>query len=411
MPRTKAPVARNFPDWITAYLDYTQHSEAPHSFHYWTAISVLAGAVRRKVYFDMGYFKWYPNFFILFVAPPGIVSKSTTANIGMSLLRRVQGVKFGPDAVTWQALVTALAESREDYSVSGDEYQPMCALTICSSELGNLLQAGDQSIVNLLTELWDCNENPFEKTTKKDGTETIVNPWLNFLGCTTPSWIAENFSGFFITGGFASRALFVYGEHKRQLVAYPNERMDGSRLSLRDRLVGDLEQISTLCGQFTLSPAAIEWGSDWYKRHNASDNPLRGDARFGGYFARKQTHLHKTAMVLSLARRSSLEIGVDDMVEADRAISELEGNMLAVFGEMNKEKIVAQQVAILGHVRANGPLTKGQCYHRFMTSMGYATYTECLNGLMASGLIELKAVGPEVFLHYNSEIERKMKNA
>jgi len=404
-------VARQHDDWIEAYLEYTRHSESPESFHYWTAISVLAGAARRRVFFDMGYFKWYPNFFIMFVAPPGIVSKSTTANIGMSLLRRVPGIKFGPDTVTWQALVTALADAREDYQLPDGAFEPMCSVTLVSSELGNLLQPGDQSIINLLTHLWDCPDDPFEKTTKKDGTETIVNPWLNFLGCTTPSWIAENFSGFFITGGFASRALFVYAEHKRQLVPYPSDRMDRGRLPSRDRLIADLEHIATLQGPMLLTPEAHEWGRDWYVRHNASDNPLRSDARFGGYFARKQTHLHKTAMVLSLARRSTLSITVTDMEEADAAITKLEENMLAVFGEMNKEAIVAQQIAVLSHIRAAGPLSKSQCYHRFMTQMGYQTFTECLNGLLASGLIELRAVGANVILAYNDSIERKLVDA
>jgi len=79
--------------------------------HFWTGVSTLAGALRRKVWVDMGYFKWFPNFYIILVAPPGIVSKSTTAGIGMSLLRQVPDIQFGPDVITWQALVQSFAES------------------------------------------------------------------------------------------------------------------------------------------------------------------------------------------------------------------------------------------------------------------------------------------------------------
>ena len=113
---------RNYPNWIDAYLDYSKHSEAPKNFHLWTAVSVIAGALRRHVWLDMKYFQWTPNMYIIFVAPPGIVSKSTTANIGMDLLRQVEGVKFGPDAVTWQALVHELQESKEMFHlVDGDD--------------------------------------------------------------------------------------------------------------------------------------------------------------------------------------------------------------------------------------------------------------------------------------------------
>ena len=51
----------------------------------WVGVSTIAGALRRKVWIDQAYFKWYPNFYIILVAPPGIVAKSTTASLGMRL--------------------------------------------------------------------------------------------------------------------------------------------------------------------------------------------------------------------------------------------------------------------------------------------------------------------------------------
>src|SRR5215831_7830383 len=102
--------------------------------HFWCGVSAVAGAIRRKAYIEMGYFRWYPNFYIILVAPPGIVSKSTTASIAMRLLRQVPGVKFGPDVVTWQALVTAFAEAQELFDVGNGNLETMSAITIESSE-------------------------------------------------------------------------------------------------------------------------------------------------------------------------------------------------------------------------------------------------------------------------------------
>ena len=70
---------RNYSDWLKAYMEYAGYGEAPKYMHFWTGVSVIAGALRRKVWIDEIYFKWYPNFYIIFVAPPGVVSKSTTA--------------------------------------------------------------------------------------------------------------------------------------------------------------------------------------------------------------------------------------------------------------------------------------------------------------------------------------------
>ena len=77
---------RLLPDWIAAYCEYTQHNEAPVALHFWTAISVIGAALRRKVQFNQIYYKWRPNFYVIFIAPPGIVTKSTTMNPGLELL-------------------------------------------------------------------------------------------------------------------------------------------------------------------------------------------------------------------------------------------------------------------------------------------------------------------------------------
>ena len=120
---------RNFPNWLQAYCEYSQNTEAPERMRMWCGISAIAGALRRKVWIDMAYFQWYANQYVILVAPPGIVSKSTTANVAMRLLRQVPGIRFGPDVVTWPSLVTDFAAAREDFMLDG-AYYPMSAMTI-----------------------------------------------------------------------------------------------------------------------------------------------------------------------------------------------------------------------------------------------------------------------------------------
>lgn len=83
---------------------------------------------------DMKLFRWHVNMYIVMVAPPGIVAKSTTAEIAMALLRKVPGIKFGPDIVTWQALSSAFAESNEAFEMKDELgesiWLPQCALTL-----------------------------------------------------------------------------------------------------------------------------------------------------------------------------------------------------------------------------------------------------------------------------------------
>src|SRR6516165_5851867 len=104
---------RRFPNWLKAYTSYTRDSESPTEFHFWTGVSVLAGALRRRVWIDMKKFQWTPNFYVILVGPPGVAAKSTSISMGMSLLSKVQGVRFGPESMTWQALAKDLADSIE----------------------------------------------------------------------------------------------------------------------------------------------------------------------------------------------------------------------------------------------------------------------------------------------------------
>jgi hypothetical protein len=401
--------SRNFPDWIDAYLGYTAASEAPEAFHRWTAIATIAGALRRQVHLNMGLFKWYPNFFICFVSPPGIVSKTTTMDLGMNLLARVPGIRFGPSIVTWQALHMAFSQAREDYPDGTGGFIPMSALTIASSEFGNLIQPGDKAIMNLLTDLWDGRRQS-TKMTKKDGEETIANPWAQLIACTTPSWIADNFDHYFIGGGFASRTLFVYADHKRRLVPYPDLELSPAHIALGDQLVSDLEIISSTVGEYRLSNSARMWGSQWYERHNTGDNRLREDPRFAGYFARKQTHLHKTAMVLAASRGSDLVIHGRDLRRAHEWITQLESDMLESFAGMNREKVTDQMAIVLGAIRDHRRIARDDLYRILITQMGYTTFVECLTGLAQGGMISLRQEAQSIIISYEAgNVERNLR--
>ena len=88
----------------------------------------------------------------------------------MNLLRQVPGIKFGPDVVTWPALVSAFAESTEAFEFEGT-FHPMSAMTLESSEFGNLLNPQDKEMVDLLVSLWDGKQGSFEKHTKHNGNQ------------------------------------------------------------------------------------------------------------------------------------------------------------------------------------------------------------------------------------------------
>lgn len=329
-------MSRHFTDWLVAYCDYASFSEAPRRMHFFAGVSVIAGALRRHVWIDMAYFKWFPNHYIIFVAPPGVVSKSTTTAIGMDLLRKVPGVKFGPDVVTWPALVSAFASSGEQFEIKS-EFYTQCALTLESSEFGNLVNPADRDMIDLLVTLWDSKTGAFQKMTKGSGNDLVENPWINLIACTTPAWIAGNFPEYLIGGGFTSRCLFIYADTKDKLVPYPHLSVPPTLRDTADKLIADLEHISaTLLGSYRLESSAVAWGTEWYRQHNSGKPRGLEDDRFGGYLARKQTHIHKLGMVIAAAQRDDMVITSEDLQLADIMITELERDMPKVFSKIGK---------------------------------------------------------------------------
>ena len=389
---------RIFPDWLEAYLEYSSYSEAPKRMRFWCGVSAIAGALRRRVWLDMAYFQWLPNFFIVLVAPPGIVSKSTTAGVAMNLLRQVPGVKFGPDVVTWQSLVQTLEQNQEQFQINGHGAITASELTIESSELGNLLNPSDREMVDLLITLWDSRK-VFSKTTKMSGNNTVENPWINIIACTTPSWIAGNFPEYMVGGGFTSRCIFIYTEEKEKYVAYPSLQVPIGMGETQQALIQDLERISLLAGSYRLLPSAVEWGNAWYKHHYENRPPALDDDRFGGYIARKQTHLHKLSMVLAASRRDELTLSAEDLSTANDMLTDIELDMPKVFARIGKSEASNQVDRILGALRARGAMTYEEVYRALHSVFPSGTDMEgILSGLIKSGQVHTENVGGTVLV-------------
>jgi hypothetical protein len=342
------------------------------------------------VWIDMGYFEWTPNFYIVFVAPPGIVSKSTTANIGMNLLRQVPGIRFGPDAVTWQSLIQSLAESTEAFVWPDETTQnPMSAITIVSSEFGNFLNPNDREMVDVLVSLWDGQRGVFRKSTKTQGDDSIENPWINIIACTTPDWIAGNFPEYMIGGGFTSRTIFVYAEKKRQLMAYPADHIRSDFKEHGERLIADLVHIAeNLCGPYKLTAEAKKWGIEWYEDHYTKKPPHLDDEKFGGYVARKQTHIHKLAMVLAAAQRDATVIEREDMEIASSMVTATELDMPKVFAKIagTDARHGTKLMAIIAQYRK---IDAADAYKFMFNSCTYEQFQLAVEGLVQAGYCKL----------------------
>lgn len=388
---------RLLPNWLEAYLAYTADQESPESFHLWTGISAIGGALRRQVFFDHGYFNLYPNMYIVLVSPAGRCKKSTAMRLGRGILAAVPGIEFSVDSVTRERLIQDLSQANKD---------GQSAMTAYSSEFASMLTSSGMDMVVFLTDIFDCPPEWSHKT-KAGGTNKITAPFMNLEGGTTPDWISKAMPLDTVGIGLTSRIVFIFEDTPREAESIPDP--SSAQLALVDMLKHDLALISTLKGEFKFDGGRGKRGKglpgqyetwevmpgqaykvydSWYRSRIKQPNPT-GDPRLNGYFERKPTHMIKLAMILSAATRDDLLITTEDIKLAMHELEKAEAKMPAVFASVGKNPINADRIEVYNAIclAPEEGLTMGQLAERFGHSLRKDELAEVLDTLLVIGKI------------------------
>lgn len=385
-------------------------SEAPEKFHFWCGASAIAGVLRRHVYLPQGLFTWYPNLYILLIAPPGIAQKSTSIDTGLDMLKAIPDVVLGPDCSTWQQLITAVASSTVEClltEINSPEpvLQPMSAITLGISEFGSFLDPKDYNMVNGLTDLYDCREK-FDKQTKTSGNDFIINPCVNLIAGTTPDWMRDNFNTQFGGWGFSSRIIMLSEYRKSKVIPYPDALWGHKPVSQwmeEAGLIEDLKMMAALKGPYQMSTSAREYGTAWYTAHDQKRNDLT-EARDTNpwlmyYLARKQAHMHKLAMVIAASRRNELIITCDDLRDSARHCDEVEIELVNIFRKLgvSRTQTDSKVSAVLDVIKFffskyNCPVPKEDLYPPLMREMTSQQMNDALDYLLKGNIIRIVAI-------------------
>lgn len=395
-------------NWIHDFVAKTSpKSEAPERYLYWSAVSAIGGAMRRRCYIKMGHFKWYPNFYIILVGPPGLVKKSTTVDMALSILRQVPGVNFGSDCTTWEQFVQEIAEAKDIFAVGGEpgkpaniydqEYEATCALTLSISEFGTFFDPKNHSLINVMTEVWDGKDTAWKKSTKTQGSDTIVAPFVNLIAGTTPDWMNANFKAQFGGWGLSSRCILLHADKVEQTVAYPDELWGDEIDTWWKPFLADLETISLMEGPFSLSPRARALGRAWYEEHMdriaAFSSHAHSDPWTGYYLARKQSHIHKLALVLAAAQREDYIIHQEDLAAAIQRCNQVEDEITNIFGKtrrISNEALLNHDVAqgiVKGILSVGGRCPEDNIFAFTYRFMAHGKARELLTQMVAAGFL------------------------
>jgi hypothetical protein len=205
-----------------------------------------------------------------------------------------------------------------------------------------------------------------------------------------------------IGGGFTSRCVFVYADTKRRLVPYPSAEVPASFKSMEKDLVHDLEIISTLRGEIKLSKAAHKFGEEWYIDHFGTHNAELSNSRFAGYLARKQTHIHKIAMVLSVADAGAQQLVVSKrhLEAASEIATSLEADMPRVFSQIGLIGITKHVDEVLQLLKSFRRLERKDLARHTFNLMGPDELGKSLQSLIETGYIKVTNENSKIYITY-----------
>lgn len=320
--------------FIETHLKYTAIQETTERVHRWVAISVIAAALERKVWLNRGTYTLFPNLYTFIIGPSGKVRKSTSTALGVDLLRSLDTIKMTSERLTAASLIHQLAGARRTFLYGGKEV-PQSAAFAYGSELNIFLGEVFGSISELLTTFYDCvpqdASKPWKHQTVGDGAISIYGPCLNFLGASTPAWLARSIPASELEGGFASRVIFVLEENARSAIAFPDMQiLPADQEATKRLLLADLRRIHELVGSVRLTDELRRIGAEWYVDHQATHH-TKTDPRFSGYYGRKFDTALKISMLLSVSEDSSLVVDARHFTGALDLLQDVELHMMRAF--------------------------------------------------------------------------------
>lgn len=371
--------------WLHDYIHYTQNTEPPTVFHFFAGMSAIGSALARNVFFDMGAYQIFANLCVVIVAPSGRCKKTSACNIAMGLFRAVGGNVLA-DKLTPEALISAF---QDQSNAIGLIYAPELAVF-----LGK--QKYNEGMVPLLTALFDCPKE-WSSATVMRGEAHLRNVALSFLVCSTMDWLQSAIPRDAFGGGFMSRLLFVVQNDTSRCFPHPPPLDQG----LQHRLKGTLFSYGRIRGKFTITEEADEWYVNWYKNLRRT---VSSERQFAGYVERKPDHLHRIAMILTIAELSDekhdgLVLTLKNMQHALRILDWVEDYLPKAFSEMSQNIMGEESTRLLLQLRQKGGVIKHSDWLRLnIHRMNNIQFKQAVTTLRESKLVDYDGTKRQYFL-------------
>lgn len=347
--------------FLKDYEIFSSGNRVPPTYHIWAGISAIANLLSGRVWVDQGQIIIHPNLYIMLVGDPSN-GKSLAMSISRSIIQHFPDVVIAPDSITKQALTQFMSGEYDKNGTlrvpspcrknffNGERLEEYCQVAIYSNEFVTLLGTEPMEMIKFFTDIW--MQKGFVVKTKHQGTDVIVGPCINILGCLTPSITSGLIKSQVISGGFARRCIWVHSHASG--TAVPRPTLTDVQKAARERLHERGEFLDKVCGKFSWTPESESWFDKWFYEKEAKMKALT-DPALKHYYGSKDEMLLKVAMCVQLSERDDLTLSVGALTFALNLLDSIEHTFGKVFEGTGRNELAPILVRIADYIQNSLP--------------------------------------------------------
>jgi hypothetical protein len=355
--------------FLDRYLTFTEHSEAPLAYHLFCALVGIGVTVNRRVWFNMGYYKVYPNLGVILLGPSGI-KKTTAANIIIDMLQFLELSKIYSEKLTPEQLVEAMKEHAQ-----GLIYAPEMAVF-----LGR--QRYMEGIVPLITRFMDCPDVWSSETIGR-GKTTLHDVAISSLMCSTADWFINNTDESVVGGGFIARNILVVQEDSPRSEPIPRP----GDPKLRERIIYEISQVHETQGEIAFDRSALDAYQTWYAAHKRVTRNAEHEI-LATYYQRKPDHAKRVAIAIHLVEHGTLSLCMQCFTRAVEILDWIERFIPGLLRQMFKTSSGHQADLVLQAIRnAGGVIDHSELLRRVQHRLNASEIKPVIGSLKDSGVI------------------------
>jgi hypothetical protein len=376
-------------------VELQKNTEPAEVFDIWTAYSVIAAALRRKVWLQLGRLTYHSNIYVVFVAEPGRARKTRAIEYGAQFLEKIPEIIQSSDSATKEAMTDDLELSALDALNTNGDTVRHSSLNIISREFESFLGQKKENtrMLTALTDLFDC-PSEWSSRTRHGKSNKIILPWLNLLSATTPESLANSLPSSAVGGGLTSRILFIWADRKKRPVCVPS--FTAEEIKLKEAMEKDLYSISRLTGEYTMTNDCIAKWTDWYNAYDEDESGDRIciDKAFSGWYSRKPTYIIKIAMLRAAAESDIMVVTWKHMEEAITAIRGVEEQMGNAFKAIGRSEISGDVDNVLQVIRQAKIISEKQLMSQIWKDVDSTKFENVIETLIKTGKVQRLYKGP-----------------